>query len=264
MTKEIPISTQWLHSSVNSVQTTALNSAVLVLCTGTSSKGTGWVLGPDGNVVTANHVVAGNDIGALRIVTNGGVSIKVTAVEFDEALDLAILTPETPAGEPLSIDTGPIQIGNRVHTWGYPLGYSDPVPLLTVGYLAGFRDSWHSVEKRPIKHVVVNGAFNPGNSGGPLLQEESNGVIGVVITKHAPISQFHLSAIEALRSQKSGFMYNGTDATGKKIQFSEGQIVGGLLLYFRSMTQVVIGEAISAEELVAFLDAKGIAWEQTV
>jgi hypothetical protein len=40
----------------------------------------------------------------------------------------------------------------------------------------------------------------------------------------------------------------------------EGQIVAECLEHFRKMTQMVLGEAIVASDLVAFLDQNGIPW----
>jgi hypothetical protein len=113
-----------------------------------------------------------------------------------------------------------------------------------------------------VKHYVVNGAFNPGNSGGPLIASVDDAAVGVVVSKHAPITQWHLNALQALKSQQSGFQYTATDANGNTVTFSEGQLVGDLLQYFRDMTQVVIGEAIASEELIRFLDANKLPWTQ--
>jgi len=66
-----------------------------------------------------------------------------------------------------------------------------PAPLLSVGYLAGFMD--HPIRSKPPKHLAMNGAFNPGNSGGPLFKSNEDKVIGIVVSKHAPISKSHVS-----------------------------------------------------------------------
>ena len=82
--------------------------------------------------------------------------------------------------------------------------------------------------------------------------------MGVVVSKHAPISPWLASIITALRNQRSGFHYTATNPGGTSQSFSEAQLVAEVLLYFRQMTQVVLGEAISGEELVAFLKTNGI------
>jgi hypothetical protein len=151
----------------------------------------------------------------------------------------------------------------KVRTWGYPLAYNGPSPILSVGYVAGFNPSQRTPSSPIVRHYVVNGAFNPGNSGGPLIAEFQDAIVGVVVSKHAPISGWHLWALEALKDLKSGAQIPATDADGNQFWFSEGQLVGDLLQYFRDITQVVIGEAIAAEELVRFLDASNLPWRGT-
>jgi len=156
-----------------------------------------------------------------------------------------------------------IQIGTQVATWGFPLGYNGPAPLLSIGYLSGFNDSPPYEEKAiVVKHLVVNGAFNPGNSGGPLMVTGSEEVIGVVVSKHAPLTNFIASAIKALSKTKSGVTFTYTDETGNKQMMVEAQVVAEVLKYFRSLTQVMIGEAIAASELIDFLKTQGIAHQE--
>lgn len=261
VTQQQNIATNWLLSSLTSVDARAAKSSVLVLVPNKRSKGTGWALAPEG-IITNHHVIAGVvDPADLRIVGNQGQMIAVTDCKTDPILDLAYLVPEQPIGDPVPIDTSDLVPGRRVHTWGFPLSYSGPSPLLSVGYVAGFRDEWHTGENRPIKRLVVNGAFNPGNSGGPLFTETQLGVVGVVVSKHVPFTNFQISALEALQNMRSGFMYTATDGSGNTQQFTEAQLVADLIGHLRTLTQVMIGEAIAAEELVSFLDTNGIRYE---
>jgi hypothetical protein len=110
-----------------------------------------------------------------------------------------------------------------------------------------------------VKHIVVNGAFNPGNSGGPLLVSGNDKVIGVVVSKHTPITPFLYSAIQALANNSSGVVFTATDEKGNNKQFVESQIVAELLKYFRELTQVMIGEAIDRQELIEFLKENNIS-----
>jgi hypothetical protein len=225
----------------------------------TSLKGSAFALST-GTVISNEHVVRGSAPGDLVAVASDGRRLAVRNLTTDTNRDLAaIVLTEHPATG-LRIQQNPPSIGDMVHTWGYPLAYNGPSPLLSVGYLAGFNPARVAPTAPIVKHYVVNGAFNPGNSGGPLIAGVEDAAVGVVVSKHAPISAWHLSAIEALKAQQSGFVYTATDAAGKQVNFSEGQLVGELLQYFRDMTQVVIGEAIAADELVHFLDERGIAW----
>jgi S1-C subfamily serine protease len=228
----------------------------MILCPKTDSKGTGFLL-PNGWLLTNEHVVRGCGAADIVAKTSSGQEVRFTDVRLDATVDLAAIKPTQGLSGGLALDQGkPPDVGTAVTTWGFPLGYNGPAPLLSVGYLAGFIDRLGGQTTAP--HLVVNGAFNPGNSGGPLFRANSNQVIGVVVSKHAPISQFHLSAIKALAENQSGIVFTGTDATGKQIQFVESQIVAGLLDYFRSLTQVMIGEAIAAQTVSAFLKGQGL------
>jgi len=175
-------------------------------------------------------------------------------ITYDINRDLALLTLINPRNGGLKIikDTE-IKPGVKISTWGYPLGYNGPTPLLSVGYVAGFNDHRNSPNSPIVKHIVVNGAFNPGNSGGPLFISGSNQVIGVVVSKHAPLTHFVASAIKVLSENKTGVCFTGTDRQGNTINFVESQIVAEILKYYRDLTQVMIGEAIDISEVIKFL-----------
>lgn len=179
----------------------------------------------------------------------------------DKNRDLIALEPDTKLQGGLDIhDEEDIQVGTQVCTWGYPLGYNGPAPLLSVGFLSGFNDSPpYEKSSTVVKHLVINGAFNPGNSGGPLLVSGREKVIGVVVSKHAPLTDFVATAIKALSDAKSGVVFNYTDQNGKTGTMVEAQVIAEILLYFRNLTQVMIGEAISSSELIEFLRSKGLS-----
>ena len=152
-----------------------------------------------------------------------------------------------------------LDVGTKVSTFGHPLGYSGPAPILTVGYLAGFSDHREDDTSEVVKRYVVNAAFNGRTSGGPLFVSDENEVVGVVVAKHAPIPEFLRKVIDVLASTDSGFQYSGTDPNGNPVSWSEAQLVAYVLRYFRSMTQVVIGEAIAGSEVLTFFEESGIS-----
>lgn len=266
----IPISTRWLLDAVGNTGRSAIDAVYLVACPNVRSKGTGFLL-KSGGLVTNWHVVCHCNANMTRArcscdpagivpdiiaIDSRGQQQRFRSLAFDQQRDLAILEPETalPGGLGIRAEFD-IPIGTQVNTWGHPLGYDGPAPILTTGYLAGFSEMTNPV----VKHLVVNAAFNPGNSGGPLIVTGEDRVIGVVVSKHAPISPWLASIIDALTNQTSGFQYTVTDQQGNSQSFSEAQLVADVLMYFRQMTQVVLGEAIAGEELTAFLTASGIA-----
>lgn len=252
MNDSIPISTKWLLEASEEPNRKAINSVYLIYCPKTQSKGTGFAI-KSGQIITNWHVVKNCTATEVIAISSEGKQFKLTALVIDENRDLAILTPELPVSSDLELDTEKIETETKVQTWGHPLAYNGPSPILSVGYLAGFNDYQKDLSSPKVKRYIVNGALNPGNSGGPLFIAGTNKVVGVVVAKHTPITPFLLSALSVLENNKSGFQFTATNEKGEKIPFSESQIVAALLQHQRQMTQVMLGEAIVMEELIAFL-----------
>lgn len=123
-----------------------------------------------------------------------------------------------------------------------------------MGYLAGFHES--TLDQSP--RLVVNGAFNPGNSGGPLFRVNDDQVIGIVVGKPPSMAQFHHDAIRTLASSLLGVASAPTLPDELSKRFVESQIVSELLAYFHDLTQLMIGEAISSRLVRDFLESIGL------
>lgn len=251
----IPTAVQWTLDAAGPTQRAAIKSVVLLYCPKSGMKGTAFVL-RDGLVVTNNHVVEG--CRAEELIgnpLNQQQSIQFSKMATDKDVDLALLRPtkHLTGGLELGSDQDP-RPGTSVTTWGFPLIYNGPAPLLSVGYVAGY--SKDTVNGKAVKHIVVNGAFNPGNSGGPLFLGNDDKVIGVVVAK------FHLypptvqQAIQAMANSHTGVAFSGTDEHGNPKTFVESQVTASVLDQFYRNTQVMIGEAISVSELRTFLNSK--------
>lgn len=248
---QIPASTKWTLDAAGDTGRSSVNSVYMIVCPATASKGSGFLL-DNGLIVTNEHVVRGCSENQIIAVSAYGAEIKISKTWIDANRDLAILRPAVALSGGLGFaDTSDLQVGESVTTWGYPLGYNGPAPLLSVGYLAGFTS--HNIGTSQKKHLIVNGAFNSGNSGGALFRASDNKIIGIVVSKHAPVSPYHQQAIDALAQNSSGVMFTATNDNGESKSFVESQIVAELLTHMRSLTQVMIGEAIAVEELVSML-----------
>jgi len=258
--RQVPTATDWLLDLAPQSEQPPIRSTYMVWSTKTGRKGTAFSLST-GPVVTCEHVIQGSAPQDLVLIASTGQRLAVKDMVVNADLDLAALQLTRQPTEGFRIQTAAPRLEQKVRTWGYPLAYNGPSPILAVGYVAGFNPFRRRPGSPIVKHFVVNGAFNPGNSGGPLIAEFQDAIVGVVVSKHAPISGRHLSALEALKNQKSGAQFPAMDAEGNEFWFSEAHLVGDLLQYFRDMTQVVIGEAIAAQEVVKFLDAHGFAWK---
>ncbi|WP_174847183.1 trypsin-like peptidase domain-containing protein [Yersinia artesiana] len=249
---DIPTSTQWTLDAAGEVGRSSVTSVYMIFCSATGSKGSGFLI-DNGFIVTNAHVVTDCSENQILAISAYGEQIPISQKWIDTDRDLAVLRPAIKQTGGLTIASShDIKVGESVTTWGYPLGYNGPNPLLSVGYLAGFME--HEVGSGRKKHLVVNGAFNSGNSGGALFRASDNKVIGIVVSKHAPISHDHQSAIEALSKNDCGVMFTAKNKNGETKKFVESQIVAELLIHMRSLTQVMIGEAIAVEELRSMLN----------
>jgi serine protease Do len=146
--------------------------------------GSGFVVSPDGYIVTNEHVV-GNAT-AIEVLFPDGRAMDATLVGTDEPTDLALLKVE--ADDPLphvdfETETAPI-VGEWVIAFGNPFGlFEASEPSVSVGVVSATgRDLHAESEGRLYRDMIqTDAAINQGNSGGPLVNAEGT-VIGVNTT----------------------------------------------------------------------------------
>ncbi len=235
-------------------QRIAIRAVYLIACRTSLTVGTGFLL-HGGVFVTNEHVIG--ECQTKDIVAIGSDNSRVTFVKAfsDKDKDLALLKPsaQPSGGLELGPDADPVP-GTGVSTWGYPLMYNGIQPLLSVGYVAGFRSE--AKGSKTTKHLIVNGAFNHGNSGGPLMVAGDSKVIGVVVATYHLFPPYVEQTIKTLEEPQGGFSsgrFSITDATGHQIPLGDQQAIGYMLAQFYDTTQVMIGEAISVSELRQYL-----------
>jgi serine protease Do len=138
------------------------------------SLGTGFVIHSQGLIATGNHVIRNSP--NISIKTVNGEVYPATVVARDDKLDLALIRIQPRAPLPtLKLKTIPPQIGQRVYAIGNPFGMEKSISDGVVSRLEN--DGY----------VQYTAATNPGNSGGPLLNEDGE-VIGVVQLSLAKIA----------------------------------------------------------------------------
>jgi len=255
---EIPTAAPMTTELAGGSGPTAFRSVFRVLCQVRQSSGTGF-LHKSGKIITVFHVVSGCSPQDIVLLGAQGNVLKVKNIVTDDTIDLALLTPAEDIKAPtLSISEDDRNvIGSQVSTWGYPAGYSGLAPLLSSGYLSG-KDTIPGPSGKPVTRIVVNAAFNSGNSGGPLVEIDGNRVVGVVASKLAPLPEYIEKALKALKEAKYGLMFTKTKPDGTKEEISEAQLTEEILQYLRSQTQLVIGHAVLAKNLREFLKANNI------
>lgn len=141
--------------------------------------GSGFLVSPDGWLLTNHHVVNGGSLVDVRL--SGGKILHARVVKSDRAADIALLKTEiqTPRWLPLSKGTAPM--GASVFTIGFPRPDRQGVePKFTDGRISSFSGIQDDKNQYQISVPVQH-----GNSGGPLVHMESGWVVGMVCAKLA-------------------------------------------------------------------------------
>ncbi|MGI6192558.1 MAG: S1C family serine protease, partial [Christensenellales bacterium] len=143
-----------------------------------TSTGTGIILTADGYIVTNNHIIEGAE---KVYVTCEGVEYEADIIGTDATVDLAVLKAKNASNlKPAALgDSSTLRIGDTAVAIGDPLGTLKLT--CTNGIISGL-DREINNDGKVQNYIQTNAAVNPGNSGGPLLNEKGE-VIGVVTMK---------------------------------------------------------------------------------
>lgn len=202
------------------------------------SAGSGFIISPDGYVVTNEHVAVGAT--QIAIALPDGTTFDARLVGTDTATDLALLKVDTDVPLPyLEFDLGsePI-VGEWVIALGNPFGLFEATdPSVTVGVVSATnRDLTPQGNRFYLDMIQTDAAINRGNSGGPLLNalgrvigvntaiySESGGSIGIGFA--VPASRVY-RVVEELRD--NGFVDRAyfTGLTGRSMTAQIAQALG--------------------------------------
>ena len=143
-----------------------------------TATGTGFVVGTDGHIVTAAHVVDGAS--SISIKFADGTTRTATVTGKDDATDVAVLKFD-PSGltlHPLKLaSSASLEVGDSVAAIGDPFGYARSI---STGIVSGVDRTISAPNGFTVAHAVqTDAALNPGNSGGPLLNANGE-VVGIV------------------------------------------------------------------------------------
>ena len=158
----------------------ALEKSVVRIVTQTSQglgAGTGFAINDQGYIATNVHVIA-NANAIKAIPTNSNELYDVEVIATSQELDLAIAYIPDITLPPITLSLAPAIKGQKVWSIGYPGGAdrNRPAhdPTVQDGVIGRiFWGAWHTQGLRIIQH---NAPTNPGNSGGPLLDDCSRAV----------------------------------------------------------------------------------------
>lgn len=140
-----------------------------------SGHGSGFVIAPDGLIVTNFHVVG--DARAVRVAMPDGASTEGRVLGRDPDTDIALVRADGHFADSAPLgDSSRLRRGQIAIAIGNPLGSEWTV---TAGVVSALGRSMRASTGRLIDDVIqTDAALNPGNSGGPLVSSAGE-VIGV-------------------------------------------------------------------------------------
>ncbi len=143
--------------------------------------GSAFFVSADGDLVTNNHVIKGCD--GATVVGRGSAKIVAKDARNDLALLHLTVKPEAGSIKPLAFRSTPIQLGETAYALGFPYaGALDNGVNFTNGMISSVagmnNDSTNFQMTAPVQ---------PGNSGGPVLDQSGN-LLGVVVARMSDVA----------------------------------------------------------------------------
>ena len=152
-----------------------------------TSLGSGFIISPDGYVVTNNHVISGGDANAtvdsITVTLSDRKEYKAKLIGRDKVSDLAVLKIEATNLPFVEFgDSSRARVGDWVLAIGQPYGLGGTV---TAGIVSAIHRSISPNGGAYDRYIQTDAAINQGNSGGPMFDLQGN-VIGINTAIYSP------------------------------------------------------------------------------
>jgi len=149
----------------------------LIIVSVGSGHGSGFFIGDEGYAITNAHVVGGAE--QVRIKMSNGIELVAKVIAKNPIRDVALLKAPIRTKTPLFIDLKVPAVADNVYAVGSPLT-EDLQSTVTKGIVSGHRKDKSSGQQ----FIQADAAISPGNSGGPLFNQ-NGGVVGISVLKFA-------------------------------------------------------------------------------
>jgi serine protease Do len=143
------------------------------------ASGSGFIVTPDGYILTNNHVVGNAD--KIEVTLADGKVLRGKRVGTDPDTDLALVKVDA-TGLPTAVlgDSDAMEQGDWVLAMGSPFGLQQTI---TAGIVSA---KGRPLPGQQLDHFIqTDASINPGNSGGPLVNMEGE-VIGINTLIYSP------------------------------------------------------------------------------
>ena len=139
------------------------------------ASGTGFFINKSGHIVSNNHVI---DACNTVKVHYDGVASPVTILATDRVNDLSLMKSKVSPKDYFSVSANDAVLLDEIYVAGYQFGKmvssSVKVTKGVVSALTGIGNNYSNIQ--------IDAALQPGNSGGPIINNKGN-VVGVAVAK---------------------------------------------------------------------------------
>jgi len=145
------------------------------------AQGSGFIVSPDGYILTANHLVGEAEEIMVRLADDREFDAKIIGTDPDS--DVAVVKIDAKDLPSLEFaDSDALEVGEWVLAIGNPFGLSHTITagIVSAKGRSGFRLAAYE------NYIQTDAAINPGNSGGPLINVDGK-VVGIntaIVTGH--------------------------------------------------------------------------------
>jgi len=147
--------------------------------------GSGTIISPDGYILTNSHVIHGAE--HIVVTFFDGRALEGKLVGACPSTDIAVIKVSAKGIPAIEFgDSEKLKVGQPVFAIGNPFGLPGG-PTVTSGVVSALGRTIHSEPVMLDDLIQTDAAVNPGNSGGPLIDE--NGKVVAINTAVIPFAQ---------------------------------------------------------------------------